>query len=183
MSISNPKPAAVAPARKRNARLYSIIIIVVLVIAAIGGAYYYVASAPKSSAQTFTFGLEGSDAEHVTIIDALNHVSQFGPKASVQVISDPTSLTSAGSNGQLDMFEFQFPTTTINAIEVGANLVAIGEDSTAFLQDLVVSSSIQTFTQSTAQPWQPLVSTDQSCFPWFLLPMDTIIPNLTSTWS
>lgn len=42
---------------------------------------------------------------------------------------------------------FQFATTTINAIEQGANVVAIGEESTAFLQDLVVSTSIKNFSQ------------------------------------
>ena len=49
------------------------------------------------------------------------------------------------------MMTFQFPTTTINAIEQGANLVAIGEESTSFLQDLVVSSNIQTFAQLKGQ--------------------------------
>jgi hypothetical protein len=125
-----------------------IVIAVIIIVAAVAGAYYYfyVVSAPAST-NSFVFGLEGSDATHVTLIDALNHITQYGVSANIKVISDPTSLTSAGSNGQLNMFEFQFPTTTLNAIEAGANLVAIGEDSTAFLQDLVVSSSITSFTQ------------------------------------
>ena len=69
-------------------------------------------------------------------------MSQYNLQATVQTISDPATLTSAGSNNQVNMFAFQFATTTINAIEQGANLVAIGEESTAFLQDFVVSSNI-----------------------------------------
>jgi hypothetical protein len=129
--------------------ILAIVVVVIIIAAAIGGAYayYYVANSPKAS-NSFTFGLEGSDATHVTIIDALNHTSQYGITAKTLVISDPTSLTSAGADDKVNIFEFQFPTTTINAIEAGANLVAIGEDSTSFLQDFVVSSSITNFAQT-----------------------------------
>lgn len=125
----------------------AIVVIVIIIIAAAAGSYYiYYGNSPKAT-NTFSFGIEGSDATHVTIIDALNHMSQYGDTPKVQIISDPSALTSAGANNQVNMFEFQFPTTTLNAIESGVNLVAIGEDSTAFLQDLVVSTSIQSIAQ------------------------------------
>ncbi len=123
-----------------------VVIVVIIVIAAAAGAYYYLTPS-KASTQTFTFGLEASDATHADTIDALNHMSQYNLQATVQTISDPATLTSAGSNNQVNMFAFQFATTTINAIEQGANLVAIGEESTAFLQDFVVSNSITSFPQ------------------------------------
>src|SRR5207245_10021861 len=97
------------------------VIVIIIVIAAIGGAYcYYYApgTTTKVQVQTFKFGfLHTEDPSHALAVDALNHMSQFNMKAQVVGISDPTSLTSATSQGQVDMFAFQFPTTTINAIE------------------------------------------------------------------
>jgi len=101
----------------------------------------------SKSLQSFNFALEASDATHAVTLDALNHLSAFGLKANYQTISDPAALTSAGASDQVDMFGFQFPTTTFNAIEKGANLVAIGEESTAFLQDLVVAINYTTIGQ------------------------------------
>ncbi|MDG6906388.1 MAG: ABC transporter substrate-binding protein [Nitrososphaerota archaeon] len=127
----------------------AIIVIVVVVIAAIAGVYYYYGYYAKSAKppQTLSFALEGVDATHAVTVDALNHMSQYGVNVQFNTITDPTTLTSAASNGQIDMFGFQFPTTTLNAIESGANLVGIGEETTAFLQDLVVTDNITTFQQ------------------------------------
>ena len=106
--------------------------------------FYY--ASPSTPAQSFTFGFEATDATHANTIDALNHMSQFNLKPTIRTVSDPATLTSATAQDQVDMMSFQFATTTINAIEQGANVVAIGEESTAFLQDLVVSSSIKNIT-------------------------------------
>ncbi|MCL4519264.1 MAG: ABC transporter substrate-binding protein [Thaumarchaeota archaeon] len=127
----------------------AIIVIVVVLIAAIAGAYYYYGYYAKSAKppQSFSFALEGVDATHAVTVDALNHMSQYGVQVQFKTITDPSTLTSAASNGQIDMFGFQFPTTTLNAIESGANLVGIGEETTAFLQDLVVTANITTFQQ------------------------------------
>ncbi|MDA4130794.1 MAG: hypothetical protein OK457_08495, partial [Thaumarchaeota archaeon] len=72
---------------------------------------------------------------------------QYNLKATFSAITDPTALTSATSQGQIDMFSFQFPTDTLNAIEKGANVIGIGEESTVFLQYLVVTSNVTTLKQ------------------------------------
>ena len=132
----------------RSSKLLAAVIIVILVIGLTAGFYYYFyLSTPNTIKTPLSFALEGGDATHAATIDALNHLSAYNIKLSYQTITDPTALTSAGSSGAVDIFGFQFPTTTLNAIEKGANLVAIGEESTSFLQDLVVSDSIQTFEQ------------------------------------
>ncbi|HZW56520.1 MAG TPA: ABC transporter substrate-binding protein [Nitrososphaerales archaeon] len=154
-SSSTPPPppptagAITQPPRKGNrSKLLAIAIIVILIVGLIGGFYYYFYLSKPNTIQTpLSFALEGGDATHAATIDALNHLSSYNIKLSYQTITDPTALTSAGSSGAVDIFGFQFPTTTLNAIEKGANLVAIGEESTSFLQDLVVSDSIQTFQQ------------------------------------
>lgn len=127
----------------------AIIVVVVVVIAAVAGVYYYYGFYAKSAKlpQSFSFALEGVDATHAVTVDALNHMSHYGVQVQFKTIPDPSTLTSAASNGQIDMFGFQFPTTTLNAIESGANLVGIGEETTAFLQDLVVTDNITTFQQ------------------------------------
>ncbi|MCL5068824.1 MAG: hypothetical protein M1368_10815 [Thaumarchaeota archaeon] len=127
----------------------ALIVIVIIVIAAVAGIYYYYSYylQPAKQSQSLRFALEGVDATHAVTVDALNHMSQYGVQAQFSTITDPTTLTSAASNGQIDMFGFQFPTTTINAIESGANLVGIGEETTAFLQDLVVTDNITSFQQ------------------------------------
>lgn len=125
-----------------------IVVIVVIIVAAVVGVYYYYSiSNPNKTTQSFSFALEGVDATHAVTVDALNHMPNYGVSVQFSTITDPTALTSAASNGQIDMFGFQFPTTTINAIEAGANVVGIGEETTSFLQDLVVSSNITTFQQ------------------------------------
>lgn len=126
-----------------------IIVIVIIVIAAVAGIYYYYSYylQPAKPEQTLKFALEGVDATHADTVDALNHMSQYGVQVQFNTITDPSTLTSAASNGQIDMFGFQFPTTTLNAIESGANLVGIGEETTAFLQDLVVMDNITSFQQ------------------------------------
>jgi hypothetical protein len=96
---------------------------------------------------TFSIAFTGVDPSHALAVDALNHLAQFGLKANVMIIPDPTTITSATSSGEVDMFNYQFPTTTINAIEAGANVIATGAESTSFLQDLVVASNITTFQQ------------------------------------
>jgi hypothetical protein len=128
----------------------SFIIIVIIVVAAVGGGlyyYYYVATPTTSSTQSFNFASEAFDATHADTIDALNHLSNYNIHANVQTITDPSILTSAGAHGQVDMFVFQFATTTLGGIEQGLPLVAIGAETTSFLQDLVVSTNITTFQQ------------------------------------
>ena len=110
--------------KKAVSQTIAIVVIIVIVIAAVAGIYYYFAysnNTPKET-QSFSFALEGGDATHAVTIDALNHMSQYGVKVQYSTITDPSTLTSAASNGQIDMFGFQFPTTTLNAIESGANL-------------------------------------------------------------
>ncbi len=124
----------------------AIVVVVIIIIAAAAVAYLYYSASPSSPAQSFNFGFEATDPTHANTVDALNHMSQFNLKANIHLISDPATLTSATANGQVDMMVFQFATTTLNAIEQGANVVAIGEESTAFLQDLVVSSNINNIT-------------------------------------
>ncbi len=148
----------------------AIAIVVIIIIFAVAGAYYFLSvqttttttttSTPPTTTttttttttqpppQTFSFAfLHAGDISHAVVIDALSHLSQFNLKAQVSSIPDPASLTSATSNGQIDMFVFQFPTTTINAIEAGANVIGVGQESTAFLQDLVVTANITAFKQ------------------------------------
>lgn len=129
-------------------RTIGIVIIVIIVVAALVGIYYYYSVSNSSQPkQSLSFALEGVDATHAVTVDALNNMPNYGVSVQFSTITDPTALTSAASNGQIDMFGFQFPTTTINAIEAGANVVGIGEETTSFLQDLVVSSNITTFQQ------------------------------------
>jgi hypothetical protein len=124
----------------------AIVVVVIIIVAAAAAVYLFYYSSPSSPPQSFNFGFEATDPTHANTINALNHMSQFNLKATIHQISDPATLTSATANGQVDMMVFQFATTTLNAIEQGANVVAIGEESTAFLQDLVVSSSIKNIT-------------------------------------
>ena len=124
----------------------AIVVVVIIIIAAAAGAYLYFSASSSTPPPSFNFGFEATDPTHANTVDALNHMSQFNLKANIHLISDPATLTSATANGQVDMMVFQFATTTLNAIEQGANVVAIGEESTAFLQDLVVSSSIKNIT-------------------------------------
>ena len=136
--------------RRSISMTVALIVIVIIVIAAAGGAYYYFSTQSKSTSgvQTFSFSLpESNDPSHSIAVDALNHLSHYNLKADFSAIADPSAVTSACSNGQIDMFVFQLPTTTINAIETGANVVGIGEESTTFLQDLVVSSSVTSLQQ------------------------------------
>jgi ABC-type nitrate/sulfonate/bicarbonate transport system substrate-binding protein len=133
--------------KKAISAVLAVVIVVIVILAALGGVYYYLYSSHPRAPQTFKFALESTDATHAVTLDALNHISEYGLRATVESISDPATLTSAGANDQVDMFVFQFPTTMLNAIEKGANLVAIGEESTSFLQDLVVSSNITSFQQ------------------------------------
>ena len=124
----------------------AIVVVVIIIVAAAAAAYLYFSASSSSPPQSFNFGFEATDPTHANTVDALNHMSQFNLKANIHLISDPATLTSATANGQVDMMVFQFATTTLNAIEQGANVVAIGEESTAFLQDLVVSTSINNIT-------------------------------------
>lgn len=127
--------------------MLAVVVLVIIVVAAVGGLYFGGYLSPKASEETFRFGIQHPDATHAVTVDALNHLSTYNLKATVSQIEDPTALTAAAANGQIDAFVFQFPTTTINAIESGANVVAFGEESTSFLQDLVVRASINTFKQ------------------------------------
>jgi ABC-type nitrate/sulfonate/bicarbonate transport system substrate-binding protein len=126
------------------------VIIIVIIVAGVGGGYYFFfyKASTTQSIQTFSFAEEAlTDPSHAVSIDALNHLSSYGLAAQYSVITDPTALTSAASSGQIDMFDFQFPTTTINGIEKGANVIGIGQESTSFLQDLVVTSNVTSFQQ------------------------------------
>ena len=133
-------------AKSAISQTIAIVVVIIIVIAAAAGGYLLLTARKSVTTQTFNFGFEATDATHANTIDALNHMSQFGLKANIHTISDPASLTSATAQGQVDIMTFQFATTTINAIEQGANVVAIGEESTAFLQDLVVSTNIKNIT-------------------------------------
>src|SRR5713226_5742055 len=145
-------PSRVARSRGGISSTVVIGVVVIVIIVAVAGVIYYASIGTTTTTsvppQTFTFGfLHTDDPSHALAVDALNHLSRFNLKPHVIGIADPTSLTSATSQGQVDMFAFQFPTTTINAIEKGANVIGVAADSTAFLQDLVVSSNITTFQQ------------------------------------
>jgi ABC-type nitrate/sulfonate/bicarbonate transport system substrate-binding protein len=128
----------------------AISVVVIIAVAAVGGVYYLNSAGllfPKAPPQTFRFASQHLDATHAVTQDALNHLNDYNLHAIVSDIGDATALTSATANGQIDIMVFQFPVPTLNAIEKGANLVAIGEESTSFLQDLVVGSDITTFKQ------------------------------------
>jgi len=142
---------SISAARSRSdksaiSQTIAIVVVVIIVIAAAAGAYLYFSSSSSTPPTSFNFGFEATDPTHANTIDALNHLSQFNLKADIHTISDPATLTSATAQDQVDIMAFQFATTTLNAIEQGANVVAIGEESTAFLQDLVVSTSITNIT-------------------------------------
>jgi ABC-type nitrate/sulfonate/bicarbonate transport system substrate-binding protein len=136
--------------RRAVSKTLASVVLIIIVVAAAGAFYTYSTGLlfPKQPPQTFRFGIEHSDATHAVTEAAVGNLGAYNLKAVVNEISDPSALTSAAANGQIDAFVFQFPTTTINAIEKGANVVAFGEESTSFLQDFVVRSGITTFKQT-----------------------------------